>query len=329
MTLLISGVTKNYAISTADMRITSIHNGKLVTHDEKFNKHIIFNSEGFKANITYTGVAKWHYSGKEYLIYDIISDSIANSIKNKSTFSELLLNLINDIWASLNSAKLSYKQIELHIVGGHSDIPYPFMICISNFTNVKPWSKTSPYEWSYNIKDFYIFIKFADEPDYMIGGVHNIVNNHEKLKLTKIFNSNSDGFNISNLSAKIIHLSAKRSELIGSRSVTTIIPLNGFIDFNLWDKTESGIIGYMPRMVLINGNTIGPSEFPVELQLLLKGYIPPENIFFRSIIYLTMKRSIRRKIFRYKKGDKVPGILGLLSIALYGEVPKGYVNLFS
>jgi hypothetical protein len=58
----------------------------------------------------------------------------------------------------------------------------------------------------------------------------------------------------------------------------------------------------------------------------LEGHLPKQSLFFKSIIYNRTKKSLRRRMFRLRKGKAVPGIMGLLMVALYGKVPEGYFD---
>ena len=104
------------------------------------------------------------------------------------------------------------------------------------------------------------------------------------------------------------------------------MPQEGFLDTNLWDEVNNEIIAYLPRMVFPNGVTWGPSEFPVDLNLITEGYLPKQSIFFKSIIDSQCRRKIRRVIFKRNKGKAIPGIMGLLGLVHFGQVPDGYTD---
>jgi hypothetical protein len=96
------------------------------------------------------------------------------------------------------------------------------------------------------------------------------------------------------------------------------------VDTNLWDNTSGGVVGFSPRIIFPNGAMMGPSVFPVRMELVTRGHLPKESLFFKSIATDSFKRSDRRRIFRNRKGPKLPGLLGIVSLALFGKVPEGY-----
>ncbi|MBU8891958.1 MAG: hypothetical protein KOO66_04215 [Bacteroidales bacterium] len=328
MTLLITTISKDYALSSSDMRITIKTKDGYKPVDEKFNKHILFHSNGLTANITYTGVAQWFQRGKKVKLYDVISESLATSSKNDLNFAPLSLNLINDIVAAISPNILKSRNFgfELHITGYHNKTPIPFIAVISTFQEEAPWNTEGELQWEYDIDGVKIFIKATEEPDVIISGMSTAVTQYEKYDLINAVNNGADAFNISNLSSQIIKNASKRTLGIGPRSVSMLMPKSGYVDSNLWDKNMSGIIGYLPRMVLPNGKMFGPSEFPVELDLILHGRLPRDSLFFKTVIYNNFKRRDRRIIFKQKHGELIPGIFGIIQLNLYGKVAEGYTD---
>lgn len=329
MTLLISAVNKRFVTSTCDLRITYFKNNKYHLVDENFNKKIYFSIDGFYAVLTYTGLAKWTFSAKTYKMNEVLTETLSRCAKSNMSFGPIIIELVNELntllLKTLRKEYLSKKiSIELHIVGFHEKYPYPIMACIKNSNGDIPWNNNSETEQIYKLHNFWIFIKDSIEPDFMIGGMINAITIDERNKIEKLVHTNCDSFNMTNYFSKQILISSSRSDSIGQKSVSSVIPENGYADFNLFSKTNDQIIGYVPTIVMCNGTVIQPSEFPMTLNLLMTGVIPPENIFFRSIFYKYMKRSVRRKIFKIKKGEKVPGILGLFNLIFFGEVADGY-----
>jgi hypothetical protein len=50
-------------------------------------------------------------------------------------------------------------------------------------------------------------------------------------------------------------------------------------------------------------------------------------LFFKSIACAHSKKAMRRRIFKNKRGDAITGIMGLLTLALFGKVPAGFSDL--
>lgn len=283
MTLLITTAGKNYALSCSDTRISVQSGKKYVPVDEKFNKHIVFHSNGLTADITYTGVARWIHKGKSVKLYDIISDSLSKSASQGLDFGPLCLNLISDLSKELNKKILKNKNgkliIELHIVGYHNQIPIPFIGVISTFRTSIPWLKDSELQWEYEFPEMNLYFKAAESPEVVFGGMNNSLTGAEKDKLINAVVSGADAYNISKLSSLLISRASERTQAVGSRSVSVLMPDEGFLDTNLWDEVNSEIIAYMPRMVFPNGVTFGPSEFPVDLNLITSGHLPKQSLF--------------------------------------------------
>jgi len=326
MTMLLSTCTDNYVLSTTDMRVSRLSGQCYSPIDEKFNKHILYTSQSFSCDITYTGVAEWTQNGCTTRLYDIISHCAARCAKDNVTIAELLIALTVMVKQTLDKVnKFGVTQVlELHMVGFHRECPWPFLGCISSSPIKKPWLKSTETEWHWTIYGLEIFLAFRDTHDVMVGGITSALTSSEKLRILHAAERGANAFNLANLCAKYIEHAATRDARVGSRSVSLVIPINGMIDTNLWDRTESGIIGFLPSMIFANGQVWPPSEFPVDLQVITEGHLPPDNIFFRSIVYKTMKRSIVRRIFRRKKGKKVPGILGLVMLGIFGNITDEY-----
>lgn len=329
MTLLVTVARSDYALSCSDMRITTESGNSYKVLDERFNKHILFHSGGLTGNVTYTGFARWNdSSGKIVKVYDVISNSIAQSAHSSLKFSSLCMNLCVDLLAVLERprrlAKLDNAIIELHIVGYHSECPYPMMAVISTFRKINPWLSKNNFEWEYHFDGLHIYFKAADKPEVIIGGMDTCVRKEEKAKLHTALAKGADAFDISRMASRLVETVSTRTKAVGRRSVSVVIPQDGLVDTNLWDKTQNGIIGFVPRMIFPNGQSFGPSEFPVELSLLLDCHLPKNNLFFKTIISSEYKRRFKRIIFRYRKGKAVPSLMGIIMLALFGEVPDEY-----
>lgn len=330
MTLLATVASYDYALSCSDMRITVQSNSKFIPVDEHFNKHIAFHSGGLTANVTYTGLARWSHLGKTVKIYDIISESLSRSAKLSLAFGPLAAQLALDVIEALEiprkQSKLSSSIIELHIIGYHEGIPWPFIGVISTFRTTAPWTGNTAYEWEHHFEGIHFYFKVAEKPEVIFGGVDSSIRNAEKQRLRAAVDSGADAFNVSRLASKLIEAVSARTSAVGPRSVAVVLPKVGLMDTNLWDKTSSGIVGFVPRMIFSNGTTFGPSEFPVNLNLLLDGQLPKQSLFFKSIISSEYKRRYKRLVFRHKKGLAIPGLLGLVMLALFGSVPEGYTD---
>jgi hypothetical protein len=327
MTLLITAACPEYCLSCSDTRISVQAGSGFVPVDENFNKHIFFRSGGFGANISYTGVARWQEKGKTVCLYDLISESLAKSAKASKAFGPLSYALATDLVSALRKMGVRHglgrEIIELHLVGYHELIPWPLIGVISTFRKTPPW-KSSYFEWVYHLDGVHYYFKAAKEREIVIGGFDTAVRKEEKEQILTAFQSGGNAYEISCLAKKIIENAATRSKAIGSRSVSVLIPQEGFLDTNLWQQQKDQIIAFLPRMVFPNGTMWGPSEFPVDLRLILNGKLPIQSIFWKSIIAANFKRSVKRRMFRSKRGDFVPGIIGLLGLALYGNIPAGY-----
>jgi hypothetical protein len=92
----------------------------------------------------------------------------------------------------------------------------------------------------------------------------------------------------------------------------------------MWEKSATGINAFVPRLVFAGGGMLGPSVFPVDMQIMTDGHLPRQSLFFKSIVASTSKKSDRRRIFRKRSGKAIPGIMGVIMLALYGKIPDGY-----
>ncbi|AKU20769.1 hypothetical protein [Massilia sp. NR 4-1] len=330
MTLLITAAGKEFALSTSDMRISRQVGKRVIPVDEKFNKHIVFYSNGFRADITYTGIAQW-VSGKQTVnLYDVISDSLRKSCAKGLNLGPLCLKLVADLIAVIGVPKFRTAngklQIELHIIGYHEKLDCPLIAVISSLRDAPPWFSTGENQWEFKFPDLNFYFKYADTPELVIGGMHTAVTPVQRQQLHTVLCAGADAFNTSKLSSEIIEDVSRRTPAVGSRSVSVLLPLVGMMDTNLWDKTTDGIVGYIPRMVFPKGEPWGPSEFPVTLDLIGTGYLDKQSLFFKSILTSDVKRTLRRRLFRYRKGKLLPGLPGLLILALFGSLPDEYTD---
>lgn len=139
MTMLLSTCTENYVLSTTDMQVSRLSGECYSPINEKFNKHILYTSQSFSCDITYTGVAEWTQNGCTTRLYDIISYCAARCAKDNVTTAELLIALTVMVKQTLDRvSKLGIPQVlELHMVGFHRECPWPFLGCISSSLNKK------------------------------------------------------------------------------------------------------------------------------------------------------------------------------------------------
>jgi hypothetical protein len=179
---------------------------------------------------------------------------------------------------------------------------------------------------AHHFPNFNFYIKASENPEVIFGGMENSVQEADKRCLRCALENGADAFNISQMASRLIKLTSDRNSAVGPRSVAVLLPKEGFLDTNLWDNSNNGITGFMPRMIHSNGTIWGPSEFPVSLDMALQGYLPKHSLFFKSLITSRYKRRIRRLIFRRRKGGKNPGLMGHICLALYGRVPEGYCD---
>ncbi len=328
MTMLLSVCTQNYVLSTTDLRITqSTDRGPLII-DEKFNKHILYTSESYMCDITYTGVAQWERQGKIVRMYNTIADSASVCARDNAKIAELLVALsvcIRKTLVGLNPSRSN--GLELHIVGFHREFPHPFMACVSSMSSKKPWTLSDDCEWQWTIGGLSVSLAFREGADLMIGGIGSAITEAERQRLLKAASDGADAFNISNLCRKYITVASRRDSRIGERSASLVIPIEGWIDTNLWDEKASGVLGFMPTWIFANGSIWAPSEVPIELKTSTKGHFPKDSLFFKSIAYSTLKRSQTRRLFKRKKGKKIPGLFGIIGLTLYGKIIEGYDSL--
>jgi|SRR5580704_4309120 hypothetical protein len=190
------------------MRISVQQGKRFVPVDEKFNKHIIFHSNGLTADITYTGVARWIVKGKTITLYDVISESVAKSAQSALSFGPLSYQLLLDIIAALKQPSLFLErgsaEFELHIIGYHQMIPFPLVGVLSTFRTNPPWPKVEG-EWQQEFKfpGINLFIKFAEHTSVVIGGMDQLVTAEERERLSRALNNGADAFNIMRLSSKV------------------------------------------------------------------------------------------------------------------------------
>jgi hypothetical protein len=328
MTLLITALSPEYTLSASDTLITVKQLNRYIPVDEHFNKHIGFNSDGLTANISYTGSAQWSNNGKVIKLYDVISESLAESVQKNLAFAPLSLTLIKDLLSASMPEQCNKESFgfELHIAGRHRQLPFPWVTVISTYRTVAPWTISGDLKWEYHFPGINVFMMAPESPCVVFGGMENYISNLEKQRFSVAMNGGMDAFNAANLASRLVALAAQRTDSIGHRSVAVLIPREGYLDTNLWDKSPCAIIGYIPRIVFQNGTVWGPSEFPVDLKLILSGRLPKQSLFFKSIIYNEYKRSLRRRIFRNKKGKLIPGLMGLIGLALFGKTADGYID---
>jgi hypothetical protein len=164
----------------------------------------------------------------------------------------------------------------------------------------------------------------TDETDVIFGGSERHVRQTEMMAIRSAVHSGANAFDCSKMARKIVQSVSARSRLVGSRSVSIVIPANGMVDTNIYGRSGDQVFGYVPRMIMLNGAIMGPSEFPVELSLAAAGHLHRHSLFFKTLIDDSHKKRLRRLTFRRRKGLLVPGLLGLISLALFGSVPPGY-----
>jgi hypothetical protein len=161
-------------------------------------------------------------------------------------------------------------------------------------------------------------------PDVVFGGMDQYLHPEEKQRILDATRNGADAFNMSNLADKLIKRVSQRTNSVGPKSVSIVLPQEGFIDTNLWEESPTGIQAYLPRFVFPGGTMFGPSVFPVDIQIITDGHLPKQSLFAKSLVARTYKKLIRRRIFRLRGGKAIPGIMGLLMIALFGRIPDGY-----
>lgn len=171
-----------------------------------------------------------------------------------------------------------------------------------------------------------VFLKATERPVVVFGGADTFARPTERQRLLTAVTNGADAFNVALLSAKLIEAVAKRTKAVGPTSVSVVLPTCGVVDTNLWEESGNELRAFLPRVVFENGTMFGPSEFPVSLQLMPEGHLPKQSLFFKSIASSHFKRGLRRRLFRNKRGPAIPGIMGLLGLVLFGQVPEGYTD---
>lgn len=244
------------------MRISTQVGNTFVPFDEHFNKHILFHSNGFTADIAYTGAARWMAHGQAINVYDVISASVARSAQASLALAPLTINLVKDVSSALGQASFlnatTTIDLELHIIGYHQQIPWPLISVISTFRKEPPWPDApGEPQWVYRFPGVSIFLKATEQPLVVLGGMDTQVTTNERLRLLTAVTNGADAFNVARLSAKLIERVAKRTSAVGPTSVAVLLPTRGFVDTNLWEKGTNGFTAFMPRMVFENGTMWG------------------------------------------------------------------------
>ena len=326
MTLLATIAGRGYILSCSDTRITVQRGNTFQPLDEHFNKHIIFHSAGVTGIVSYTGLAQWVESGRVTKLYDKLSESLKRSAKESLAFGPLTLDLAMDVIAPAARPHFTRATpIEIHLTARHPEIPYPLIYVASTFRSNPPWTSEGAFRWEYHFEGLHFYIAALEDPEVVFGGMDTVIRAEEKTRLLKAITRGASAFEVSNMVARLIEKAATRSAAIGQRSVAVLLPDEGFLDTNLWDARSDGkLVAYLPRIVFPDREHWGPSEFQVSLNAIIQGHLPKQSLFFKSILYQQWKKSIRRRMFRLRKGKKIPGIMGLLTAALYLHVPEGY-----
>ncbi|MET3842247.1 hypothetical protein [Bradyrhizobium sp. OAE829] len=328
MTLLITLAGAGYALACSDMRISVEKNGVFTPLDETFNKHIVFRSGGINANISYTGVARWTIKGRTVNLYDVISDAAIEAADDELGFGPFTLKIVDRILKELEAPELQRfrksLEFELHITGYHEKIPFPFVAVLSTYRKAAPWSVTSDIQYEYQFPWISVYLKLAETPDVVFGGADHFLTSQEKRTIFEAACNGADAFNMARLSAKLTENVSRRTTAVGPKSVSIVLPTQGFLDTNFWERSPTGINAFVPRIIFAGGGMMGPSVFPVEMQLTTKGHLPKQGLFFKSVIANSYKKSERRRTFRHRGGKAIPGIMGLIMLAFYGKVPDGY-----
>lgn len=327
MTLLITAVGPEYSLCVSDQRTTSTYLGRTRIIEERFNKHIYFGTEEYVGNISYTGVAQWRLKGVRYRLYDLISEAIASIIETKPSLSALCLHIIQHLQDNIPDASVLKVEpdFELHIVTRHKAVPVNSITVISTFRTAPPWGSEDGtiYEWT--LGPVTLFMKvLIEESEVIFGGMDPRVSVAEKARLRDAVRAGANAFQASQLASKIVENVSLRTPTVGPTSVAISIPANGYMDTNLWSKSDDAIVGFVPRMIYPNGVMMGPSQFPVDLSIVSAGQHPRHSLFFKTIVFKLNKKRITRLIFRRRKGPLIPGIMGLIGLMFYGKVMDGY-----
>jgi hypothetical protein len=322
MTLLITVAGADYALACSDMRITAQNNERFISLDETFNKNVVFHSNGLTANISYTGVARWSVGARTVNLYDLISEAVGAGATKDLAFAPLMQLIIDRIRRELDAPALravrTSLNFELHIAGYHQRVPVPLIAVIFTYRRAAPWSVPAEIQYDWQFPDMSIYLKLAERPDVIFGGMDQHLTPTEKQKIFDATSRGGDAFNMARFAASLIQRVSQRTPSVGPKSVSIVLPVQGFLDTNLWERSPTGINAYLPRVVFPNGTMLGPSVFPVDMQLTTNGHLPKQSLFAKSIVASSYKKSLRRRIFRLRGGKAIPGIMGLLMIALFG-----------
>jgi hypothetical protein len=310
------------------MRISVEKSGSFVPLDETFNKHIVFRSGGINGNISYTGAAQWTIGAQTVKLYDLISEAVAEAAAADLKFGPLTLALLEKLKSALSHTALQrvrhLLEFELHITGYQEQIPFPFVAVVSTYRKTAPWIAAADFEKEWEFDGIKLYLKLAEEPDVIFGGADHVLNSNEKRAIFDAANRGADAFNMSKFAARLVERASSRTALVGPKSVSVLLPKEGLLDTNLWKQTATGIEAFVPRIAFQNGTMMGPSTFPVDMTLLISGHLPKQSLFFKSIVSSNFKKSARRRIFRQRKGKRIPGIMGLLMLGLFGAIPDEY-----
>lgn len=331
MTLLVTVIGKGFALSATDTRISKVAGKNYHPVDEYFNKSIVFHCAGFTGNISFTGLAEWHEGLRKVRMYDVVSESLSESIPAGLTIGQLAKKLGDDVLRRLLARK-SYRAkqeavFEFHINGWHRDMPYGFIAVVSTFRGKSPWINSNDFETEKHADGLHLYFKSVDDFELVVGGWDVAFYEKERQCLCDILRKGGGSFEASQYIAKVIETASTRHKSIGSRSVAVLLPRVGMLDTNAWDESGAAIVGYMPKIIFGNGTAWGPSEFPVELNVLLSGQLPKHSLFIKSIVAKQLKRADKRRIFKKRLGKFAPGIFGIVQLALFGSVPADYDDL--
>ncbi|WP_148270122.1 hypothetical protein [Burkholderia gladioli] len=330
MTLLITVAGKGFALAASDTRICTKSGSKFLPIDENFNKHIVFRSGGLVGDITYTGVAQWKTGGHTIRLYDLISDSISEASRETLDFGPLVKKLATDLSRRLKGKSLAGPNgkpfVEIHICGRHDNVPIPFIAVLSAFRTTPPWNFEQELQWDLDVGDFKFFLLMADRPEIVIGGMDTVVRLEERQWIANAITGGADAFNTSRMCSRIIQAASSRHQLVGARSVAVVLPEVGMLDTNLFDGLDDDLTAFLPRIAFASGSYLGPSEFKVDLNLVADGHLPQHSIFFKSVIERRWKKSIRRRMFRHRGGKKIPSVMGLLGLAIFGKIRDDYTD---
>jgi hypothetical protein len=327
MTLLISVANPEYSLIVSDQRITVTYPWGTKTMDERFNKTIHFGTEDYVGSISYTGMAQWEVMGAKIRLYDLISEAVSPIIADRPKLAELCLHVVQYLERTLPTAKTLGREpiFELHIVTREKAVPVNTITVISTFREGPPWGASDGYIYEWQLGPIAIFMKvLVDECEVIFGGMEPSVLQAEKDLIREAVRSGATAFDATQMAGKIVTGVSLRTPTVGPTSVSIVIPQNGYVDTNLYGHSKNQIIGFVPRMVFSNGNMFGPSEFPVDLNILSQGQLPKQSLFFKSIVCKEYKKRTRSLIFRRRKGPLIPGLLGLIGLSLFGSVAEGH-----